>query len=294
MATTVKNHVVGRDTAIDYPGPVDEFTPTTVLDNTVQGATCLFRIFDNDKTAHVIVAETRLRTAMAAAATLAEIPIMLPQIHEDGDTIELDLDDGTVHETTVASYDATGASNDEITLTAGIPAGRSMPIGGKIRLTKKAATATVFPVEHSRYIGDVVLEQGDALEMETDTIGTFDGLIVDSLQRLSTTEAVGTGDVATAINQPLYDLIITTAGSSNVISAGRQIRQKIGSDVTMAEYDDANGLRPAGSEDWGFKGVIPDTYDLKIGMTLLVEIRFTGNGGGLNDKVSFLLPVVGG
>ena len=289
MATTVKNHIVGRDTAIDYPGPVNEFAPTTALD-AASGATCLFRIFDNNKGARVIVAETRLRTAMAAAATAAQIPNMLPQFHEDGDTLELELDDGTFHVTTVSSYDASNTSYDEITLAAGIPASRSMAIGGKIRLTAKASTATVFPVEHSRYKGDVVLEIGDALEMETDTVGTFDALVVDDLQRLSATEGVGTEDAEVAIAQPLYDLIITTAGSSTPISAGRAVRQKIGSDVAMSEY----GTVVAGSEDWGWKGIIPDTTDLKVGMTLLIEIRFTGSGGGLNDKVSFLLPVVGG
>jgi hypothetical protein len=96
--------------------------------------------------------------------------------------------------------------------------------------------------------------------------------------------------VDAAIDQPLYDLLLLTAGSSTAISAGRKIRRKYGADVTMSEY----GTVEAGSEDWGWKGVIPDTLAVGVGVNLLVEIRFTGSGGGLNDKVSFFLPVVGG
>lgn len=289
MATTVKNHVIGRDTAIDYPGPVDEFDPDTALDS-ASGATSLFRLFDNDKTCFVIAPETRLRTAMVAAATAAQIPIMLPRFHEDGDTIELDLDDDTVHVTTVASYDATDDSFDEITLTAGIPAGRSVAEGGKIRLTTKAVGGKVFAIFSQRYQSDIPLEIGDTLEMETDTVATFDSKVVDEMQRLSATEIVDDLPVDAAIDQPLYDLLILTVGSTTAISAGRQIRRKYASDVTMSEY----GTVVAGGEDWGWKGVIPDTLDVKVGVNLLVEIRFTGSGGGLNDKVSFNLPVVGG
>jgi len=108
--------------------------------------------------------------------------------------------------------------------------------------------------------------------METDTVATFDSQVVDEIQRLSATEAVGTAEVDAAIDQPLYDLLILTAGSSTLISAGRNIRRKFGADVTMSEY----GTVVAGSEDWGWKGVIPDTLDLKVGTNLLVEIRFTG------------------
>lgn len=289
MATTVKNHVIGRDTAIDYPGPVDEFDPDTALD-AASGAAAIFRLFDNDKTAVVIAPETRLRTAMAAAATVAQIPIMLPRFHEDGDTLELDLDDGTVHVTTVASYDATDDDFDAITLTAGIPAGRSMPAGGKIRLTIKAVGGKVFAISSQRYQSDIPLEIGDTLEMETDTVATFDSKTVDEMQRLSATEVVDDMPVDAAIDQPLYDLLLLTAGSSTAISPGRQVRRKYGADVTMGEY----GTVVAGGEDWGWKAVIPDTLDVKVGVNLLVEIRFTGSGGGLNDKVSFILPVVGG
>ena len=289
MVTTVKNHVIGRDTAIDYPGPVDEFTPTTALDN-ASGASSLFRLYDNDKTSFVIAPETRLRTAMVAAATVAQIPIMLPRFHEDGDTIELDLDDGTVHVTTVSSYDATDDSFDAITLSAGIPAGRSMAAGDKIRLTIKAIGGKVFAISSQRYQSDLPLESGDTLEMETDTVATFDSKVVDEMQRLSATEVVDDKPVDAAIDQPLYDLLLLTAGSSTAISPGRQIRRKYGADVTMSEY----GTVAAGSEDWGWKGIIPDTLDVKVGVNLLVEIRFTGSGGGLNDKVAFFLPVVGG
>jgi len=289
MATTVKNHVIGRDTAIDYPGPVDEFTPTTALD-AASGATSLFRLFDNDKTCQVIAPETRLRSAMVAAATVAEIPIMLPRWHEDGDTIELDLDDGTVHVTTVSTYDATDASFDTITLAAGIPASRSAAEGAQIRLTTKAIGGQVFAITSQRYQSDIPLKIDDTIEMETDTVGTFDAKVVDEMQRLSATEAVGTTAVDAAIDQPLYDLLILTVGSTTAISAGRMVRRKYGADVSMSEY----GTVVAGGEDWGWKGVIPDTLDVKVGVDLLVEIRFTGSGGGLNDKVAFVLPVVGG
>lgn len=289
MATTVKNHVIGRDTAIDYPGPVDEFDPDTALD-AASGATSLFRLYDNDKQSIVLAPETRLRTAMAAAETAAQIPIMLPRFHEDGDTVELDLDDGTLHVTTVASYDATDDSFDEITLTAGIPAGRSMAEGAKIRLTTKAIGGKVFAINSKRYQSDIPLEIGDTIEMETDTVATFDSKVVDEMQRLSATEVVDDLPVDAAIDQPLYDLLLLTVGSSTAISPGRMVRRKYGADNTMGEY----GTVVAGGEDWGWKGVISDTLDAKLGVNLLVEIRFTGSGGGLNDKVSFVLPVVGG
>lgn len=292
MATTVKNHAIGRDTAIDYPGPVDEFAPTTALDD-ASGATCLFRIFDNDKTVKVKFGDTRLRTAITDVSTQIEIPTMTPAWHEAGDVIEIHFDDGSDYLSTVSSYTA-GANFDTIVLGVAVPSDKTAAVGSLVRLTIKFAGAKFFPVELIHYKADVVLEVGDSLEVETDTVATFDtSSTMAALHTLSATEAVDSGTVAPAINQPPLTILELSGTTAVNVTVGRKIRRKIGADVTMGEYTDADGNTPAGSEDWGFKGVIPDTLDLEVGQNLLIEIRFTG-GDGLNDKVSFILPVVGG
>ncbi|KKL66056.1 hypothetical protein LCGC14_2148800 [marine sediment metagenome] len=96
-------------------GWVDPMTPTAVGAATVTG-----RLYDKKKMRKLTI-ET---DGDGATPTLVSVSSAEPYV--DGEPIELQLDDGSLHETTIVSRDT---NTDIITLTAAVPAGRKAAAG---------------------------------------------------------------------------------------------------------------------------------------------------------------------
>ena len=109
-----------------YPTDVTNQNP---LDNTDDGSTCSAKIFDAGKD-NVLTADE------AAAQTVLDVANAGD--YDVDDTIELELDDGTIHSATISSIDT---DSGEITIGTQLPSQAS--VGNRFR-TKLGATITML------------------------------------------------------------------------------------------------------------------------------------------------------
>jgi hypothetical protein len=274
-------HALLSDTLIQYPGP------TKIIDGTVldaaAGATGVVRFFDANKTARVQRARTYLLQDEPAAETSIRIPNWSEAWISAGDTVEIDLDNGRTHSSTVASYtpDASG-HYDTIVLDTGLATAAST--GKYLYLTALGGTIVNLPVEFDAS----ELEIGDVGQFETTTPATFyyqtvADVITSTAQHLRTGET----DPKPSIDSPPV-VVLRTAGAANDVSAGASVRGRVIVEKALAQY----GTSSAGSDSWGFSVTIADDdANLEVGMTILAEIHFNG-GAGFQDVQSIHIPVV--
>jgi hypothetical protein len=258
--------------------------PQKLLDDVIlddnASASADLRIFNDQKTHTVAAAQTRLGTAVAATGDTWLVPSIIPAWIEVGDTLALIDDLGERHETTVNSY-TPGTDADTIVVAAGAPGAAA--IGNAITLIIKATTALVIPVCQL----DVAFDQGDPIEVETDTIGTVDDTTVSRIRECQQNE---NGEAVTGSTRPL--VFVLAAGTSAPVSVGRALRNKLGDTLTpMIEY----GSPLTNTDTWGYAITVPDDHPgIELGQTLRLEAHFTVAGGGFDMVVPALLNVTEG
>ena len=135
-----------------YKGPL-RTSDETILDQaylTANGGSATMRVFDHDKEHEIDQPVTRLRSAVLAGGTSWEIPHFAPTWIENGDTIEVyvedGIDEGTRWEqhvvTTVTpgtNQETAGTNFHTLTMASGVT--EALPAGAPIRLVTKAAGA---------------------------------------------------------------------------------------------------------------------------------------------------------
>ena len=271
----------GSDTLIRYVGPTNTSSGAAIPSG--GGVSSTLRLFDTGREGMFIVGKTRLRTAVALGATALQVPSFRTlYFFEASDTIEVDLDDGTVHTSVLASIDPLMSYD---TLNLGTPMANAAAAANEIRLIRKGVAGTRFPAIAFKKPWEI----GDTVEIETNTVGTFATSTVLQFREITPYELAAEATPTPALNQPLFYILIVAPAFGAAINAYRKIRCKLGNDITMTQY----GTAVAGADDWGWEGLIPDTLaNLRPGQTLEAEVRFNG-GAGLADVKTLRLPVVG-
>lgn len=288
---SIKRHA---DNIIQYIGPtktIDGAVLDNSTDNTPSASTCIARVYDEQKAATIAPATTRVRTALAAAATVVLVPHIEPLWLEAGDGVMLTTDQGQTHRTTLASAvagadEGTPATNfDTLTLTDAIPG--ACAAGTVITLTSKDSTATIIPIAFS---GREPIA-GDSMEVQTNTEGSPSraNAVVTGIQSHATED----GEVA--IDQgSVYTLTLTSAIAvdSNV---GRIVRTQIGAEITLTEYG-TDAQIVSGGDEWGWVGTFADDFaGLNTGSLVRVEIIFNNAvNPGFRDVEYRIEPIVEG
>jgi hypothetical protein len=230
------------------------------------------RLYHERKEVRTAEFVTRLTLDEASSSTLINVPKTTPTAFEAADTVVIDLDDGSVHETTIVSVSTVDAGYDIITLTAGIPTAAAA--GSTLRLTKKGATSLILVIQSPG--GPITLEKGDAIEIDLDS-GSV-GLSVDQVRTITAVEDADNVTATVALNQAAFECITLSGATSSAVSAGRRVRRKLGADVVMTAFGTFPTANPVlGDTSWGFRGTIEDTHaDLEVGMSVRIEVVYNG------------------
>lgn len=121
----------GASIPIELNHPTDQVAvPKNALDNTTDGSTCTFTVFDP--------AKDEVLSALEAIGQ-AELFVTNSEVFVVGDLIELDQDDGTVHSSTVNAVDTTAGTItiDDITTVAAAAGNRlRVRLGGVGTMTE--------------------------------------------------------------------------------------------------------------------------------------------------------------
>lgn len=88
---------------------------------------------------------------------------------------------------------------------------------------------------------------------------------------------------------PIAGTITIAAGLPSAAGAGRRVRVRLGSSVSMVEY----GTAKLGRTDWGFVGTLASDFPgLYIDREIDIEISFVGAPGGGLDALAVICAVV--
>ncbi len=136
------------DNLIELQGPTD-----VTDDSGITGATVTAKLYDAEEDTQIAILVGELSADEDASQTVLSVKDTTGFIN--GDTVEVQLDDGDVHTTTING----APTATEITLTAGIPSAASQH--NEIRRTKHVTGSTSFTVDNGE-----IYEIGDAVEIE--------------------------------------------------------------------------------------------------------------------------------
>jgi hypothetical protein len=219
------------DDLIELLGPMDNSDGTVVSAIT----TCTATLYDDRKDTRI---DQRVdRVAAEALAAAAQIQLDSTARFTTSDTVEIELDDGTIHQSAVTSID----SATLMTLTSALPS--VVSVGREIRRRVHPSSATVIEV-----VDGSIFELGDAVEVTLD-----DGTLQE-----------------TTVTQRHEQWITLAAGLSGAASAGRRIAAKLGADITMTLF----GTPAVNDETWGYRGTKADDHaGLVEGQKVRVEIE---------------------
>jgi hypothetical protein len=261
------------DNAITLAGPVN-----LNLDTAVQTAapvpTVTAKLYHERKEVRTVEFVTRLTLDEAISSTVINLPKFTPSVFEVGDTVVIDQDDGSVHETTISTFNlATGY--DSLSIAAGLT--KTAAAGSTLRLTKKGATSLILVIQSPG--GPITLEKGDTIEIDLDS-GII-GLSVDQVRTITAVEDADNLDPTVAPGQDTFECITLSSTLTGTVSAGRKVRRKLGADIAMTNFGTFPTSNPVlGDTSWGFRGTIADTHDdLEVGMTVRIEVIFNGGVG---------------
>lgn len=265
-----------EDNLVEIAGPTD-----VALDSAVEAATVTATLYDENAETTVATGITRLREDAAASATTLTVPMFTPvwiKGHAtDGDGIEIDLDDGSVHTTSVAAYAAgsEGTEFDTITLTTGIPTAAEQ--GRQIRIFQKNNGVDDFLVESAKG-----LEASDTVEITAQDLTLNAATITQIIEIQSQEQDPDNVEnvLVPAPNQRPQTLVqlISTIAAVDLRQRAR-VRRRLGSDVTMTIYGTPRNPGDF-SYTWGYRGVIPsDQNFLRAGQTVRVSVAFQETGG---------------
>jgi len=246
------------DDLLQILGPTDEKTYPIAAITTV--TSCTGRLYEDTKDATANTREGVLNVDAAAAA--ATLTLIATARFLAGDTVEVDLDDGTLHQTTIASVtDAT-----VLVLTAGLASAAKKGRGIRRRFHPIGATT----LEVSGGLGSQY-ELGDAIEVRQD-----DGTLHE-----------------TTVSNRHADYLVLGDAITVAVSCGQRIARKLGADITMTIFNSAGALPH--TDDWGYQGTIADTHaGLKAGMKVRAEITLVDDDGGATVLLETVRGVVVG
>jgi len=245
----------------------DEFLrvygPVRTIDGTaiVSGVTgSLARLYDRDKDT---VAAARA-TALTDGEPSAETAIVVDSIRgiDDGDAVEIDLDDGDVHRTIVNG----APSGFTVTLTVALPSAAAA--GNALRVVVQTVGATLLYVASSAN-----WLVGDDAQIHHITDDSYHAGIV----------------VQTAANEIEIDTATIAA-----LVPGDEVSRKLGGDITMETAFGTPETPPVPqSTAWGIQGdKSADHADLRVGQSVRVEYILDA-GAGLRLHESARATIIG-
>ena len=250
------------------------------LDNTNEGATSLFRLYNKGKAHLIHAAVTRLRTANLSTVTF-EIPHLVPQWLEAGDLVLVETDEGEVDQLVVDAVtpgtdEATPATNfDTFTTTAAVAG--ACRVGSKVTLFQKSATARLIPLSGAPS-GRLVV--GDEVEIQRNDL-----TVVTVTANRVWSGVFATEDGVRAPNHSDDPAVVQLpANLGATADPGRRLRVKIGGDFAMSEFPSGGAGTPPDPAVWklagGFSGSIPDDQaGLSLGDLIEVEVLFDAGAG---------------
>ena len=235
------------DNVLELRGPVDLTTGLAV-----SGATVTAALYDVSKDTSVATLTTRLAEDEIAATTAIRVQNILA--FTDTDFVHVELDDGTVHETTINGVPAAGV----ITLAAGLPSAAAM--GKELRRYRLNTLCKHISVENAAN-----WEIGDVFVSPTDTSGTVSTAVVDQVLKLDNV------------------LVIDTAVSAATLT-GKEVKARLLAStpiscVSFGIFPTVVNLTVVGDPAWGYRGPLPSTdfdgYDpgVNIGLKLGDRVR---------------------
>jgi hypothetical protein len=234
------------DNVIEFRGPVDltlDAAMSTIIASTVSTA----RLYNEAKDTKLVDLVTELSADHDAAADDLSVDSIVG--FADADTLRVDLDDGTVKETTLDE----APSGVVLNLAAGITSAASK--GNKVHRVKMGTNATYLAVE------DIGTLRDDPLR---------DWRIGDELSFLHDNFALQEVTVAQVLVVPCPLIVIDTAVVA-ATSTGKQVKNKLGADITMADFGSFPGSAPVvGDPAWGFRGTIDKNH---LGLLLDMYVR---------------------
>jgi len=235
------------DDLLQALGPTDEASTPAAAITTI--TSCTGRLYDDSKDTKAANRFEVLTADAAAAATTIEVATSARFVA--GDTVETELDDGTLHSDIVASVTAT-----TIELTTGLATAASA--GRKINRRFHPIGATTIEVRSGlRY------QLGDAVELRQDD---------------------GSRHETTITNRAATFIIIGDA-LTVAMTAGRRVARKLGADIAMTIFNGAGAA--ANTKDWGYQGEIAVAHaGLEDGMTVRAEITLVDDDGGATVMLS--------
>lgn len=246
------------DDLLQLLGPTDEKSYPIAAVTSV--TSCTGRLYDDTKDAMAGAREGALNIDGAAAAT--SLTLISTARFLAADTVEVDLDDGTLHQTTIASV----TSSTVLVLTDGLPSAAKK--GRRIRRRFHPIGATTLEVAGGQ--GEHY-ELGDAIEVRQDD---------------------GTRHETTVTNRHGDYLVIADA-ITVAVSCGNRIARKLGADISMTIFNSAGALPH--TDDWGYQGTIADTHaGLQTGMKVRAEITLVDDDGGATVLLETVRGVVVG
>ncbi len=232
------------DNVLELRGPVNRTTGLAV-----DGATVEALLYDLQKDTYITELTTRISDDEAAAQTVLSVQSSLG--FAAADHIHIDLDDGTVHETTGGATTAT-----TMTIAVGLPSVASK--GKEIRRYRLNTAAVYISVKDTS-----AWDLGDVCVIPTDTSGT-----------VSTAEVI----------QVLDKLLLLDAVVDAATLVGKEVKARLlaATPISCAAYGTFPTTVAAtveGDPAWGYRGDLPSTdFDTwtagtNIGLTLGQRVR---------------------
>lgn len=142
--------------------------------------------------------------------------------------------------------------------------------------TDDGATASFKVIDHSK---EEVISADEASGQTVLSVTNAGRFKVDDVAEVDQNDGTVHASALTAVT-PADGTVTLTAGLTAAADAGKRIRCRLGSPVTMTEY----GTPALGTRDWGFEGPLPWNHPgLDLDVEVDIEISFDGDpvGGGL-------------
>ncbi len=235
------------DNVLELRGPVDRTTGLAV-----SGAAVTAFLYNVVKDTNIIELVTRLSEDEDTPETAISVEGILG--FTDTDFVHVELDDGTVHATTINGVPA----SDVITLTVALPSAASK--GNEIRRYRLNTLCKHISVHDA-----TPWEIGDVCVIPTDTNGTVSTAVVDQVLKLD-------------------NILVIDSALAAATLVGKEVKARLLSSTAIpcASYgafptDAASTV--LGDPAWGYRGPLPDTdfdgYDpgVDIGLKLGDRVR---------------------
>lgn len=233
------------DGVTEFRGPVDLTKSPIVSLGTVtsDSVTATARLFDVARDTEIVDLATKLSADEPATET--EIAVDDITGFADGDSVEVLLDSGLIHATTISGAPAAGV----ITLAVGLDTAASE----NNRLTRVTlnTNATYLSVKSVKN-----WEVGNKLVLIHDSLARQDSL------------------VAQVLAEPCPLLVIADAVAA-VTSARMEVKAQLGDDLTMADFGTEPSPPVAGSSEWGYRATIPHDHTSEIRPGMYVRSEMT-------------------